>query len=144
MKRRRARARANGTRTTMQRLFHGLLAIGAAPLLAVGCSLRQPPPEGASGPLIYELQNCANCHGEDRAGTARGPALAGLDRNWDRASLAEYLADPRAFAERDPRLDALRESHPGEMSRYDNLTLEQRLVLADWLLAGAGDPVGGR
>jgi mono/diheme cytochrome c family protein len=98
------------------------------------CSLRTPPPPGATGDLIYELQNCANCHAADGAGTSRGPALVGLAEHWTAERLAAFLEEPAVFLERDARLRALEEAHPGKMSRYDNLTLDQRLTLSRWLL----------
>lgn len=104
------------------------------------CSLRRQPPPGADGAEIYRLQNCANCHGDAREGTRRGPPLAGLRANWDSARLAEYLADPASMVARDPRLMTLDERFGGiQMGRYDNLDLAQRTTLAQWLLA-AGEP----
>lgn len=102
--------------------------------LAAACSLRRAPPPGASGAEIYDLQNCANCHGDEREGKSLGPSLAGLAQHWTRETLVEYLADPQGFVERDPRLRARSEEYSGKMDPYDNLTLEQRGVLADWLL----------
>jgi len=101
---------------------------------ATACSMRRPPPPGASGDVIYALQNCANCHGEQREGTRLGPALQSLSTDWTRARLAEYLADPRALVESDERLAALDREFSSDMGRYDNLSLDERLVLADWLL----------
>jgi mono/diheme cytochrome c family protein len=103
--------------------------------LAAACSLRTPPPPGAPGDLIYELQNCANCHWPAGEGTARGPALDGLAAEWTPGRLAAFLAEPDGFREADARLRALERAYPGEMSRYDNLSAEQRLTLAHWLLA---------
>jgi len=115
---------------------HRLLALSLLPLLlVVACSLRKQPPPGASGEVIYELQNCANCHGPAREGTRLGPALAGLDPSWTRERLAEYLDDPRAMVAREPRLQELDRTWSTDMGRYDNLSQDQRLVLADWLLA---------
>ncbi len=108
-------------------------ALGLCASLA--CALRRPPPPGASGAQIYELQNCANCHGEEGAGTSRGPALRELSRHWTRERLVDYLADPQAVAAVDPRLRARGREFSSEMGPYDNLTAEQRGVLADWLLA---------
>lgn len=109
--------------------------------LAPGCSLRRQPPPGASGAEIYRLQNCANCHGEGREGTRRGPPLAGLRSNWTRARLAEYMLDPRPMVARDARLARLDQQYgSSDMGRYDNLDLVQRSTLADWLLAAEERP----
>lgn len=110
--------------------FHALFL--SATLAA--CSTRTPPPPGATGDLIYELQNCANCHGVDGEGTSRGPALANLPEHWTAERLAGFLEAPDGFLERDERLRALEKAYPGKMSRYDNLDLEQRTTLASWLL----------
>ncbi len=111
---------------------------GAALLLSLyvasACTLRKDPPPGASGVDIYALQNCANCHGQLGRGNALGPPLSSLARHWTRELLVEYLADPRPFVERDERLTALDAEYSGQMSRYDNLSVEQRRVLAEWLL----------
>ncbi|MEQ1891078.1 MAG: cytochrome c [Planctomycetota bacterium] len=103
-------------------------------LLSAACSTRRPPPPGASGDVIYELQNCANCHGPAREGTRLAPPLAGLAAHWTRDSLAEYLADPRAMVAREARLKELDKAWSSDMGPYANLSHEERLVLADWLL----------
>lgn len=112
------------------------LALLVLPFLALACSFRRQPPPGASGAEIYRLQNCANCHGEEREGTRRGPPLAGLRANWNAERLAEYLVDPPAMVARDARLVAYDEQYgSSDMGRYDNLDLGQRSTLAAWLLA---------
>ncbi len=105
-------------------------------LFAPACIFRRQPPPGASGAEIYRLQNCANCHGEEREGTRRGPPLAGLSANWSAERLAEYLADPPAMVANDARLAAYDEQYgSSDMGRYDNLDLALRSTLAAWLLA---------
>ena len=118
-------------------------SLALASLLAIAataCALRRDPPPGASGATIYELQNCANCHGDSGEGTTRGPILADLAAHWSREDLAEFLAAPSYWAERDARLAHLRASYSGAMSPYDNLTPDERLRLADHLL-GVATPV---
>ena len=53
----------------------GRLAAALLLSLHVGsaCTLRRDPPPGAGGADIYELQNCANCHGELGGGNSLGP-----------------------------------------------------------------------
>ena len=104
------------------------LAPGAA------CSSRIDPPPGASGEDIYALQNCANCHGERGEGKSLGPPLRDLAASWTVADLGRYLARPEDFIERDPRLRALDAEYTSEMNPYDNLTDDERRVLAEWLL----------
>ena len=105
-------------------------------VLMTSLACRQAPPPGASGRTIYEYQNCANCHGDDERGTERGPALFGLSAYWDRAALAAFFEDPKTVAKSDTRLSALIGQYGSEMSTYDNLSLHERLVLADYLLEG--------
>jgi len=120
---------------TRSRLHAALLGVLAALGLPACFMIRRTPPPGATGEVIYRYQNCANCHADKLEGSQRGPALAGLAAHWTRESLSAFLDDPRPFLERDERLQELARAHDREMSRYDNLTLEQRQVLADWLLA---------
>lgn len=94
----------------MQRipLLHALLA--PALLLLSGlmaCNDDGPskaPLAQRSGPELYKLQNCATCHGRAGAGSATGPALRELARNWTREKLIEYFDDPVGYRERDERL----------------------------------------
>lgn len=111
-------------------------------LLAAACSLRRQPPPGASGAEICRLQNCANCQGDAREGTRRGPPLSGLAAHCTAAALAEYLLDPPTLVARDARLAAVERDLGGsQMGRYDNLDAGQRATLAAWLLAdGASAP----
>lgn len=109
----------------------GLVVAGAG---CAGCTARKDPPADAAGGQIYEFQNCQNCHGRNGEGTALGPPLAKLSSHWTRAALTQYLADPEAAARTDERLGALANAYSGRMTRYDNLSEEQRSVLAGWLL----------
>lgn len=116
-------------------LASGLLA------LAPACVFRRQPPPGATGDEIYRLQNCANCHGDEREGTRRGPPLAGLRAHWTDARLAEYFVDPRAVVVQDARLSALDEAFgSSDMGPYANLDRELRTTLAKWLLEVSGAP----
>ena len=112
-----------------------MVAALAGLVLWTACSSRVDPPPGASGADIYALQNCANCHGERGQGTEHlGPPLRDLAASWTVADLGRYLARPEEFLERDPRLRALDAEYTSEMNRYDNLTDDERRVLAEWLL----------
>ena len=103
-------------------------------LLIPSLACRQTPPPGASGETIYILQNCANCHGESGEGTKRGPAFIELNTHWDRSAMAEFFAHPKAVAKQDARLSAMIEKFGSSMSTYDNLSQNERLRLADYLL----------
>ncbi len=104
-------------------------------LILAACVLPTQPAPDASAAEIYALQLCANCHGDRGEGTSRGPALRALSTSWTRTDLADFLADPDGWEARDARLGALAKAHSGDMRSYDNLSPEQRLRLADWLLA---------
>ena len=84
--------------------------------------------------MIYELQNCANCHGGNGEGNALGPPLARLTSNWSAEEMVAFLTDPEPVLAADERLRTLAGAYSTQMTRYDNLTEEQRLVLARWLL----------
>jgi cytochrome c553 len=121
-------------------MMHRLaLAALCAALLGSACLFRRQPPPGASGPEIYALQNCANCHGDEREGTRRGPRLTGLRAHWTVERLAEYFVDPRAVVARDARLGGLDEQFgASDMGSYANLDLALRTTLARWLLEVSG------
>ena len=110
------------------------LAAALPLLVAAACSLRTPPPPGADGPTIYDYQNCANCHGATGEGKRLGPPLRDLGRFWEAEGLAGFLGDPEEWVGRNERLAGLKRAYSGKMGRYDNLDLEQRRVLARWLL----------
>lgn len=115
-----------GTRST--------LLVASLALLALACRSPTPPPPGASGRLIYELQLCANCHGEAGEGRWLGPPLRALVLHWDAGDLAEFFADPAAWSAGDERLSALAERYPRPMAPYAQLSREERLRLADHVL----------
>jgi len=112
-----------------------LLVFCALALAATGCFGRKDPPGGADGQVIYDFQNCKNCHGENGEGNSLGPPLAKLSSSWSRDQLAAYLNDPEPVLATNERLRTLAKAYVGKMSRYDNLSEEQRGVLAEWLLA---------
>ena len=106
------------------------------PLLAA-CSLYGTPPEGASAQEIVEISRCTSCHGEQLQGGERGPKLDGLQANWDRASLAAFLADPDAAIAQDGRLQMYATMYGSSMPSYEHLSPAQRATLAAWLLERA-------
>lgn len=59
------------------------------------------------GYQVYTAKGCQRCHGSDLLGTRMAPALVDARQNFDRQSLGEYLADPAAYIQKDPRLKAL-------------------------------------
>jgi len=86
------------------------LASGLLLLVASGCGGAQSaPPAGlddaqTAGWRVYNDLNCGSCHGDDRQGQRSGPALLRLERFWTAEELVEYLSDPDAVLEANPRL----------------------------------------
>lgn len=65
----------------------------------------EPPRSQATGEMLYETQSCKTCHGSGGVGLpGMGPKLQGIGELWTVETLAEYLADPEAYAQKDPRL----------------------------------------
>jgi mono/diheme cytochrome c family protein len=89
----------------------------------------------AAAEAIYAEQDCAMCHGEDRAGTELAPPLRELETYWDVDKLVRYLEDPLVFQEQEPSFRENREQYDLEMPAYGHVPAEQRRALATWLLA---------
>lgn len=87
------------------------------------------------GARLYVMANCSTCHGNDGAGGVLGPPLRGLDANWTRESLADYLTDPKGAIATTPRLKTLSLNFSMQMPPVTNFTPEQRLLIADHALA---------
>ena len=85
---------------------------------------------------LFVAENCTLCHGEMTQGVEElGPAIRDLAPYWDRDRLAAYLEDPQGFREANPDFEERRDaSFSMEMPPVDHLSVEQRLLLADWLL----------
>ena len=92
--------------------------------------------EASAARQLFQDENCTMCHGEMTQGMEElGPALRDLAPYWDRDRLASYLEDPPAFAEANPDFDERRDiAFDLEIPAYDSLSVEQRHILADWLL----------
>jgi len=122
------------------------IAAGLLPLLALfGCGgpRTEEPAEGglsessaSEARRLYTAESCTMCHGEMAQGVEElGPALRDLAPYWDRDRLADYLADPEAFRVANPDFEERRDaSFNMEMPPFDHLSVEQRGMLADWLL----------
>ena len=107
-----------------------------AGVTSLSCRLPEQPPPGAPGPVIFEKQLCDRCHGTRGEGTRLGPPFGDLAAKWTREELAEFLGDVERFEASDERIRALAAEYPGNMGSYANLSLEERLRLADHLLGG--------
>ena len=96
--------------------------------------MRGQPEPGASGAEIFTVSGCIACHGENRSGTGSGPTLINLQKHWQGADLASYLATPSDWIQQDPRLQKLDDEFGASMPTFDNLNTAERQRLADWLL----------
>ncbi|HEX9154478.1 MAG TPA: cytochrome b N-terminal domain-containing protein, partial [Nitrospira sp.] len=87
------------------------------PMVPVVGNLRNPV-------LKIYFANCVNCHGRDATGGALGPSLIRLasSRHLSKEFLLKYISGHA------------REPSPDSMPRFQQLSLEQRSELADWLL----------
>jgi len=90
------------------------------------------PPDGAA---LFKAQNCVQCHAPDGSGTNLGPTLQGKQMFWTREKLATYIAKPAATIAGDERLRLQAAKYSLPMVDYPYLTQEQRLALADFVLA---------
>ncbi len=93
------------------------------------------PNDLAAGASLYGSWGCATCHGESGRGTAKGPALVELSRNWEIQMLAAYLQNPQAVRARDKRLQMLSQRYfPLSMPAVE-LPAADRKKLAAYLLS---------
>ena len=91
-----------------------------------------------SGPELYQKAGCFACHGAQGGGSPFAPPLANLSNWWDRESLAAYLLEGRAGESPSDHITQLREQYKGRVMpplSTSQASAEERLVLADWLLA---------
>ena len=96
-----------------------------------------PPSADSPGLALYQKARCDSCHGPNGEGLPRvGPRLASIASNWTRAELAAYIEDPAPFRSSKPHLERLARDYFAHMRPFrDELSAEERLTLADWLLA---------
>ena len=84
-----------------------LTALALFPLVACSSETQtaEAPRAKATGEMLFESQNCKTCHGSQGVGLpGMGPKLQGVAELWTVETLSEYLADPEAYAQKDPRL----------------------------------------
>ena len=106
---------------------------GILALALLSCGGGSDGGERPRGERLYATL-CVSCHGTTGAGGALAPPLEDLDAHWTRAQLAEYLSNPRAWVERDERLQALKARYSLEMPAVSSPE-QDRLLLADHVLA---------
>ncbi len=123
-------SRPSGAKTASRALAAALLSLG---LLGSACGSRGPGADPERAAKLYTQFACAQCHGGQGAGLSTAPGFAGLEQLWSREQLAEYLASPRAWIEKDERLAQLKQRYSLEMPAV-GLPVEDRLLLADHVL----------
>ena len=129
-------------------------ALRPLPLLAsclclfAGCSDRGPAggggpdaadPDRALGERLYATLGCATCHGRTGGGMSTAPPLVDAERDWSLADLTEYLADPRPWVERVPRLAELKRRYTITMPAT-SIPEEERRALALYVLELGSTP----
>jgi mono/diheme cytochrome c family protein len=122
----------------MQRARFAMLAVVClvvAAISACGESDGKPAVANARGADVFKSQACSTCHGPDGAGTPFGPPLQGTKGFWTREKLVEYLKNPAAYTEKDPRLSAQAKRFTLPMQRFDRLPAEDLAAVADYVLA---------
>ena len=105
---------------------------GLFALTLVACGGGFPGGGEAPGQRLYTTL-CSSCHGPTGAGGALAPPLEDLAAHWTREQLAEYVSNPRAWVERDERLQALKNRYSTEMPAV-SASEQDRLLLADRVL----------
>ena len=104
-------------------------------LLLGACSGAPQDPGPQDGASLFKAQNCVQCHAPDGSGTNLGPTLHGKKAYWTREKIAAYIVKPSAMIDGDARLRAQAAKYSLPMVDYPYLTQEQRLALADFVLA---------
>lgn len=109
------------------------LSLASLFLLVPACGGEPAAPR--TGAQLYVEQNCVQCHGRNGEGTQLGPSLTDKRAHWNREQLAAFLADPQAYAARDPRLSEQSQKYLMPMVKFLTLSKEERLAIADYVLA---------
>jgi cytochrome c553 len=120
---------------TTTRSVHAVFVVGAIVCLGLTSCGASGPPTGSAEALYVNL-GCAKCHGENRQGQKSGPPLIALAGHWQEESLLEYLADPKAYMDKNPRLKYMAENFPIMMPSYADTSEEDLRKLAQLVLGG--------
>lgn len=93
----------------------------------------EAPGESSPGKLLVTQFGCMRCHGGNLAGTEQAPSLLEVSKNYDRATLINYLRKPSEFMDKD-RYKALKAQYPKIMPDYGNKDVKDLGAIADYLL----------
>ena len=118
--------------TTTHRASASVAGFAIATVIIAACGASGPP-AGTAEALYIDL-GCATCHGDNREGQRSGPPLIKIGDHWDEDELLEYLRNPKAFVETNPRLSYLDEQYPIAMPAYAETSEEDLRKLADFML----------
>ena len=120
-------------------LFRATLISALALTAACGLSDAEPAGRAArTGQELYDQASCVTCHGPNGGGSPFAPPLRKLSTWWERESLAEFLLMGRSGEAPNEHIAELREEFRTRVMppmTADQASREERLVLADWLLA---------
>ena len=87
-----------------------------------------------SGADLIARVGCINCHGNNLAGTAKGPTLIGIKQFWSRDQLINYLRNPNSFMSAN-RFKDYKEKYPDViMPSYTNIDVKDLGKIAEYLL----------
>lgn len=103
-----------------------LLTLLGFSVLASSCSSEASRADAHPGMSLYNDRGrgaCVICHGHDGSGTMLGVDLRDKGAAWDEKKLAEYIADPEAYANKTEGMKYGRMPKPPEMTAANRLTL---------------------
>jgi hypothetical protein len=87
-----------------------------------------------SGMQLVNSFGCITCHGGDLAGSKMAPTLYGLNQNYSRDKLINYLRNPNSFMDSD-RFKEFKEKYRNViMPSYNNRDVKDLGKIADYLL----------
>ena len=118
--------------TTIRSIYAAFVVAAVVGITLAACGASGPAP--GSPEALYVDLGCAKCHGGNRQGQRSGPPLIALADHWQEESLLEYMADPKAYAEKNPRLKYMAEGFPIMMPSYANPAEEDLRKLAQLIL----------
>jgi hypothetical protein len=94
--------------------------------------MREPRPELTGKDLVAEL-GCMSCHGVDLNGSGMGPSLYGLENNWSRDNLINYLRNPSSYSS-DSRFQEYKQKFRGVlMPSYGHIDVKELGKIAEYL-----------
>jgi len=88
-----------------------------------------------TGEQIIKKLGCQNCHGADLAGSAMAPALIGLNKEWTRDNLINYLRNPSAYSDKEKFKEYKNKYRNIVMPSYGNSDVKTLGKAVDYLLS---------